>query len=230
MSTIEGQKLRIDAQEGNRLIPSKFPPISLFEDVADEQEFEALYELQALTNPRLLNEAGNLNLLPRSDIPFGIRGCSVAVAPFTHINPEGSRFSDGSFGVLYLAQDMETALAEVRFHQSAYWAGVEGLNYDRLVLRGFKGTFGPSELHDTRDLGQTHPVHSPENYAHAREMGVQLRESDVEGVAYLSARNPGATCWGLFSPRNVTAMVQTMHYELIWNGSEISSVNRIDYA
>nr|WP_256591107.1 RES family NAD+ phosphorylase [Pseudomonas sp. ERMR1:02] len=29
-----------------------------------------------------------------------------------HVNPAGSRFSDGRFGVLYLADSMETALAE----------------------------------------------------------------------------------------------------------------------
>ena len=227
MNGMEGETLNLTHQEGHRLIPSKFPPINLFEDVADEQEFEALYELQALTNPRLLNEAGDLKLLPKSEIPFGIAGCSMAVAPFTHVRPDGSRFSDGGFGVLYMAENMETALAEVRFHQATYWAGVEGLHYDRLVLRALKGTFGPSELHDTRNLGQAHPVHSPENYAHSREMGVQLRRSGIEGVAYLSARNPGATCWGLFTPRNVTAMHQTAHYEMVWNGTEISSVNRL---
>lgn len=36
-----------------RLVNSKFPPIALFEDVADADEFEVLYQIQALTNPRL---------------------------------------------------------------------------------------------------------------------------------------------------------------------------------
>jgi hypothetical protein len=90
-----------------RLINSKFPPISLFDDVADASEFESLYALQALTNPRLKNEVGDLQLIPRTEIPFGIHGCSYATAPFTHVNPDGSRFSDGSFGVLYVA-DYET--------------------------------------------------------------------------------------------------------------------------
>ena len=53
-----------------RLVNSKFPPIALFDDVASDEEFDALYALQALTNPRLQNEVGNLNLIPRSEIPF----------------------------------------------------------------------------------------------------------------------------------------------------------------
>lgn len=36
-----------------RLINSKFPPIGLFDDA---EEFEALYQIQALTNPRLQND------------------------------------------------------------------------------------------------------------------------------------------------------------------------------
>ena len=96
-----------------RLVNSKFPPIALFEDVADADEFEVLYQIQALTNPRLQNEVGHLELIPRGEIPFGIPGCSYATAPFTHVNPAGSRFSNGSFGVLYLAGSMETALAEI---------------------------------------------------------------------------------------------------------------------
>ena len=39
------------------------------------------------------------------------------MAAFTHLNPEGSRFSDGTFGVYYCAQELDTALAEVRHHR-----------------------------------------------------------------------------------------------------------------
>lgn len=220
----------MSAMEGNRLVPSKFPPIHLFDDVADEAEFEALFALQAKTNPRLLNEAGDLNRLPSRDIPFGIPGCSAAVAPFTHVNPDGSRFSDGRFGVLYLADTIATAITEVRYHQQRYWRHVQGLHYDRLVFRAFKSTFAPRALHDTRSWGQEHPVHSPHSYSDARALGAHLRETGIEGVAYLSARQPGATCWGLFTPRHITAMVQTTHYEMIWNGADISSVNQIEMA
>ena len=84
-----------------RLVNSKFPPIAIFDDVASADEFESLYALQAITNPRLANQAGRLELIPRADIPFGIPGCSYAAAPFTHVNPDGSRFSDGSFRDLH---------------------------------------------------------------------------------------------------------------------------------
>ena len=123
-------------QQGYRLVNSKFPPIHLFDDVASVDEFQALHELQALTNPRLRAVAGDLSLLPIEEIPFDIPGCSYAVAPFTHVNPAGSRFSSGEYGVLYIADAMATALSEVRHHQEAYWRNLPDLNYERFVLRG----------------------------------------------------------------------------------------------
>ena len=118
-----------DQVQGYRLVNSKFPPIALFDDVANAEDFETLFQAQALTNPRLLNEVGKLELIPRSEIPFGITGCSYATAPFTHVNQDGSRFSDGRFGVLYVADDIDTAVAEVRHHQSRYWSNVTGLRF-----------------------------------------------------------------------------------------------------
>ena len=109
-----------ESQQAYRLVNSKFPPIALFDDVADAATFEALYQIQALTNPRLQNEVGRLELIPRAEIPFGIPGCSYATAPFTHVNPEGSRFSNGRFGVLYPAANLISPLRddlEWAYHQ-----------------------------------------------------------------------------------------------------------------
>ena len=41
-----------------RVISSRFPPIDLFERVASPEDWEALYWLESLTNPRLRDEVG----------------------------------------------------------------------------------------------------------------------------------------------------------------------------
>ena len=119
-----------DKQKGYRLINSKFPPISLFDDVAGADEFDVLYEIQQLTNPRIKNDVGDLNLLPHNKIPYTIKGCSWAVSPFTHINPAGSRFSNGEYGIYYMAKDIDTAIAETTYHQERYFKNVSGLKYE----------------------------------------------------------------------------------------------------
>ncbi|MBZ5486866.1 RES family NAD+ phosphorylase [Halomonas aquamarina] len=211
---------------GYRLINSKFPPIALFDDVADESEFAALHALQALTNPRLQNEAGNLALLPTCEIPFGIRGCSYAVAPFTHVNPDGSRFSDGSFGVLYVADLLATAIAEVKYHQQAYWQNVEGLHFERFVFRGLKCIFDERGCRDAKGLEYSHPVYAPDDYHYSRALGWSIREACSAGLRYRSVREPGATCWALMTPIHVRDIVQTTHLEMIWNG-RVTQVNRL---
>src|SRR5690554_7032223 len=118
--------------KGFRLINTRLPPIDIFNDVADADEFQDLFDLQALTNYRLWQEVGSLNYIDLNEIPWGIPGCHYAAAPFTHVAPEGSRFSIGDFGMLYIADTIETALSEVQYHQGRYLANIEGLKFDRL--------------------------------------------------------------------------------------------------
>ena len=217
----------IQQQKCFRLINSKYPPLSVFDDVANADEFDALFALQALTNPRLKAMAGNLSLLPGSEIPFGIAGCSYAVAPFTHVSPSGSRFSDGRFGVLYLADTLKTAISEVAYHQNKYWAKVPELAYERFVFRALSCEFSSVTLADLTLLPDTHAIYATEDYAAAQALGLQLRSSGSGGVQYHSVRSSGALCWGLFSPRYVTQMLQSAHYEMIWQHGGISAINQI---
>ncbi|CAK8738353.1 hypothetical protein SODG_002040 [Sodalis praecaptivus] len=60
-------RITLRDQTGYRLINSKYPPVSLFDDVADEHEFNALHALQALTNPRLIDQDAILNGLKKGD-------------------------------------------------------------------------------------------------------------------------------------------------------------------
>lgn len=213
---------------GYRLVNSKFPPIDLFDDVASAEEFAALHALQALTNPRLQNEVGNLALLPPEQIPFGIRGCSYAVAPFTHVNPQGSRFSDGSFGVLYFADTLETAIAEVKHHQQVYWHNIPDLHYERFVFRGLKGMFNEEGLGDALALPIGHTIYAPDDYSISQPFGHDVRRS-MEGLRYHSVRKRNAICWALMTPRSVADIIQTTHLEMIWNGS-ITQVNHLRFS
>ncbi len=206
---------------------SQYPPIHLFDDVADEAEFEALFELQALTNPRLLNQAGDLNLLPAEEIPFGIPGCSYAVAPFVHVNPDGTRFGDGSFGVLYLGDSLDTAIKEVAYHQGRYFRGVHNLKFDRIVFRGLLCSFNGDSLLDGTVEPLGNPIYDPDDYSTSQALGRALRKRKEHGLQYHSVRAEGATCWGLFTPRHVQSVVQKKHYEFVWDGESISSINAL---
>ncbi|WNW10366.1 RES family NAD+ phosphorylase [Pseudomonas sp. DTU_2021_1001937_2_SI_NGA_ILE_001] len=224
LTEFPGQTLK-----AHRLVNSRFPPIDLFDDVADAAEFATLHEIQALTNPRLQNEIGRLELIALPEIPFGIVGCSYAVAPFTHVNPAGSRFSDGSIGVLYLADTVDTALAEVRYHQDRYWSNVPGLSYERFVFRSLVCHFSNQGCRDAAVRGLDDPIHDPDDYTAARRLGRDAHDHACPGLRYRSVRAPGSLCWALMTPRHVRSVIQSAHFEMIWSG-RITSVNRISNA
>ena len=50
-----------------RIVPSRFPPISLFEAVADPADLDAVYEIEAMTNDRLREEVGDIALVQPED-------------------------------------------------------------------------------------------------------------------------------------------------------------------
>ena len=47
-----------------RIIRSIFPPIDLFEDIADPADWPLLIAAEQKTNPRLMETIGNLDLVP----------------------------------------------------------------------------------------------------------------------------------------------------------------------
>lgn len=211
----------VEGQSAYRLVPSKYPTVSLFDDVADQDEFDSLYAIQALTNPRLRQELGNLNLVPANERPYGIRGCNYAMGPFVHINPAGSRFSRGDFGIFYAAINVQTAIAETRYHQQRYFAGVTGLKYDRLTMRCLKAQFRADLVDITGNDYRGSDWYHPQDYSSAQQLGAELKTAKSAGLVYDSVRNPGNDCYGLFSPKLIIDVIQTAHYEYIWDGREI---------
>lgn len=216
--------------QGFRLIPSKYPTINLFDDVANEDEFSALYELQALTNPRLANEVGDMSLLDQKEIPFHCkRGRSYAIAAFTHINRDGSRFANGQHGMLYIADDEKTATREVQFHQAKYWRNVTGLKYDRIIFRTLKFTFDDSSCIDITDKPMSDSIYDPDNYLTAQKFGLEvyMNRAETTGIKYNSVRSENGVCWALSTPYVVQDVIQCSHTEMVWNGSDIKHVDKI---
>lgn len=106
-------------QPSHRLIASRFPTVGLFDDVAAPEDLDVVFAIEALTNPRIRQEMGELSLVAPSDRVVG-PGASLIMAAFTHLNPVGSRFSQGGYGVYYAARHIETAIAEVSHHRAEF--------------------------------------------------------------------------------------------------------------
>jgi hypothetical protein len=213
---------RIRWKAAYRLVPSRYPPIDIFERVADPADWQALFELEALTNPRLREEAGEISLVPPARRVTG-PGASIVMAPFTHASPaRPTRFSAGSYGVYYAASRFDTALREVAFHMGEFY-GATGDPPHEESYRTYKGAID-SRLHDLRS-GDWAPFLDPDlaTYARPQELGRRLREAGSNGVVYPSVRHARGQCAGAFWPDVVGIPVQTKHIMLKWNGERISA-------
>ena len=202
-----------------RLVPSRFPPVGLFDRVARPEDLEAVFAAEALTNDRLRDEAGDLRLVPPGERISG-PGTTPIMAAFTHLNPEGSRFSDGSYGVYYAAKDMATALAESAFHRARFLARTlepAGEIDMRSYLADVRG-----ELVDLRGYGRKKPdLMSPDTYAASKPFGRSHREKGANGIVYDSVRREGGQCLAVFRPKLLTSCKQGPHICLVWDGKAI---------
>jgi len=205
-----------------RLVPSRFPPILLFERVADSSDYDALYQLESMTNERLRNEEGDVFLVDPADRIYGA-GSTPIMAAFTHSNPSGSRFSDGSYGVYYAGRDMHTAIAEVSHHMARFYlATKEGpLQTD---MRAYFADVN-ADMQDIRGMQPALPdVYRPNDYSASQPYGATLRKANVMGIAYSSVRQLDGECLAIFRPVALSPATQGPHYRFDWNGSAISSV------
>lgn len=205
-----------------RLIPSRYPPIDLFERIADPADWETLAAIEGLTNDRLRHEIGQIAMVPVADRVAG-PGASPIMAAFTHIGYP-SRFTDGSYGVYYAADRFEAALAEVLHHRTAFFlrTAEPPTQFD---LRTYVGRIA-ADLHDVR--GGWPLVHDPRSYVHAQALARTLRGAGSHGVVYDAVRASGAANIAIFRPRALAApagrphVVQGQHVRVAWDGRRMA--------
>jgi hypothetical protein len=208
-----------------RIVASRMPTIHLFERVADPADWDALYELESLTNPRIRNEVGELHLVPKADRVSG-PNASIVMAPFTHLSPQGTRFTDGRFGAYYAAESVDTAIAETRFHRENFLRATAQPPIE-LEMRCYLADVA-CELQDLRGRRIELPdIYDPMSYASSQKLGASLRAAGANGVAFDSVRRAGGECVALFRPRLVQNVRQGVHLRYAWDGQAISQVYEI---
>ncbi|KQM20596.1 RES family NAD+ phosphorylase [Novosphingobium sp. Leaf2] len=204
-----------------RIVPSRFPPVSVFDQVADPADLDAVFALEAMTNDRLRQELGELSLVPLADRVSG-PGTTAIMAAFTHLNPEGSRFSDGSFGVFYAAKTIDTAVAETCYHRERFMRATAEPAQE-LDMRVYTVVLDAS-LHDVRGLPDDAPVYAPDSYVASQAMSLTLRADNADGIVYRSVRHPAGECAAVFRPRLLSDCRQERHLCYVWDGTAIATV------
>lgn len=204
-----------------RIIRSIFPPIDLFEDIADPADWPLLISAEQKTNPRLMENIGNLDLIPE-DRRVGGHGATYLMAPFCHVSLDRkSRFSDGSFGVLYAGNVFEVALLETIHHHERFMARTHEApgwtsQFREIVLNV------EARLHDLRKPNADElKALDPDDYTVSQMLAKEMRDEGSDGLVYPSARYNKGECVGLFYPNLAANAVQARHLDYHWDGTRV---------
>lgn len=215
-------KVRVGGKQ-YRIISTRYPPVDFFEKHVPPELLGPLWMLEAETNPRLLQEAGDLNLVTPEDRVSG-PGAGIVMAAFTHVG-RATRFSDGTYGVYYAGRSLETAIRETVHHKQIIFgdAKLKPAEFDMRVwvgavrkhLHDIRGA-RYKELHDRLPRPADHPL--------AQSFGRAIRSQGSWGLIYRSVRHERGECIAAFRPPAVSLPTQGTRLVYAWNGSRITHV------
>jgi hypothetical protein len=194
-----------------RLIPSRFPPIGLFDTVATAADLELAMELAGWTNDRLVAERAAR--LPREDWVHSRPNASIVMASFLHVPPGGNRFNGPDLGAWYAAAALPTAAAEVAHHLRRE-AVATGAPMMRRQFRTYQARLDGRFL-DIRGQRVARPkAYDPLSYTASQVFGETVRSGGGTGILWESLRHVGGNCVVSYRPRAILDIVQTDHWEI----------------
>jgi hypothetical protein len=198
-------------QPAFRLIPSRFPPVGLFDTVATANDLHAVMELVGWTNDRLVGE--RIDRLPRDEWVYGRPNASVVMAAFLHVAPGGSRFNGPDLGAWYAAGDVRTSAAEVGHHLRRE-AVARRLPKLSRVYRSYAARL-PGEHVDIRGMQASLPdLYRPDSYEGSQIFGEAMRTDGETGILYDSVRLRGGGNVVAFRPSMILDVTQSDHFEV----------------
>ncbi|MDC9719635.1 MAG: RES family NAD+ phosphorylase [Gammaproteobacteria bacterium] len=221
--SLEPNQVQPDGDQLHRLVASHYPPIALFETVADPADLEIAYAIEAMTNDRLKDDVGDLSLIPTQDRIVG-QGATPVMAAFTHIGM-ASRFTAGHYGVYYGSFDVATAVSETVYHREQFLGATQEPDTE-LTMRQYINEVALT-LHDVREHNE---LHDPNSYVVSQAFAKTLRDKGSNGLVYRSVRHEGGECVAAFRPRSLTPVIQGQHFRYVWSGyhQKITQVLSVD--
>lgn len=198
---------RLRWPSAKRIIATRFPSVDILSRLVDPEEIDVLRAIDDRTNPRL-----------------AVPGSSLIMAPFVHVNPNGSRFSDGRFGIFYAAHRVPTALAEVRYHRERFLiASHEPPQTLELML--YEAAVG-GDFHDIR-ASTNRGWYNSTSYARSQPLGARLYRTGSSGIVYRSVRDPAGECIAVFRPPLVKRCRPVKPLFAHWDGTRITRITAL---
>lgn len=206
-----------------RVIPTRYTEDRILSKVADsKKDLDILADVEQMTSSRRRQADDEVSLVRPADRVTG-PGSQFIMAPFTYVNPEGSRFCDATHGVYYTSRTLATAIEETKYHRALFLRTTkEGPM--RLEMRVLTAQL-EGDLHDIRGQQKKYPeLYHWSRYSASQTLARDLIDDDSYGVVYDSVRDKGGECAAIFRPPVLSRCRSEKLLAYDWNGSEIVRV------
>jgi RES domain-containing protein len=212
----------------HRLVPSRFPPVGVFDRVASPADAIAAMELESLTNDRVRIALERSAVLPDRDWLLGVPGATIVMAAFLHAAPEGGRFNGPRLGAWYAARDLTTAVRETIYHHTRRIAA-SAMGFHATITMRELITSLDARLIDLRGRQHEHAtLYDPDDYAASQAFGEAQRSAGHVGIIWNSVRRPEGECVVIYRPRSLLPVTQGRHLEYRWHGAPEPEVLRLE--
>lgn len=195
--------------------------------VDDDDELAALQELEGATSARLTGQVRGVGGVDPQEFIHGVPHATFVNASFAYAKPaEPNRFNGADRGAWYAALSVETCLAEIRFHITAFLAhtGVYETTVDYAEMyASLAGEFVDLRVGEYPCLDPNPAVGYPPGNA----LAAATRAEGLNGIIYPSVRHPGGTCIVALWPHAVQSVRQGDVYRLTWTGDPDPAVEKV---
>jgi hypothetical protein len=220
---IDAPLTRMRLKDTHRLIPSRYPPVGIFDAIAAAEDLEVVLELEGWTNDRVSAELGVIRRIASAEWAIDRPMANVIMAAFCHPHPRGGRFNSANLGAWYAAGSLDTAHAEIIHHRTRELEEI-GVLDARVEMRDYLADID-AQFHDVcGDDDAFAPLHDPDSYAASQAFAGPLRAGGSNGVLYRSVRRAGGECVACFRPLLVANVRQAAHFEYRWSGRRTPTI------
>ena len=200
-------------QDVSRNIVSTSQNQSLFDDLTEDPAEQSLADrVEAHATPGAMHPTGDVIHRPFEDARW-----SNAIAwPFE--NRHASRYSDGTYGVWYGSESVETTVYESVYHwYKGLLSDAEFTGHSVVAERQVYAVHCNAALIDLRDVVDEHPnLLHPTDYTWCQSIGARIHREGHPGLVTLSVRRPVGHNVAIFTPNVLSQprLISALTYRL----------------
>jgi RES domain-containing protein len=212
-----------------RLVSSARLRESVLRALVDEDDLNALFEIEGATSTRLRAQDGGLDALNANEFVYGVPHAHFINAAFAYSKPkELNRFNGPGRGAWYAALDVMTCLQEVVFHMTEFLERTE--NFDAVVEYAEMFASMAGEFLDLRGIDHPALGLNASAYMHGNALAEAAKAKGLNGIIYSSVRHSGGTCFAALWPHAVQSVAPGDLYRLTWAGNRAPAIEKVQGA